>query len=133
VLLLRPLRADRGFVLDGATRAPSTGAPGDRARLVVALAWSVPRTDADVAERLDRDVAAWIADAEATPLASFVSEHAPNTFPALPVRENDHVLACFAAFDDDAHWRRQRDGLASVAPEPLQVLRLAPTARSLLR
>jgi hypothetical protein len=109
------------------------GAPAPRARLVVALVWAVPRTDTDVAERLDRDVTAWIVDADATPLASFVSVHAPNTFPALPVRENEHVLACFAAFDDDAHWRRHRDALAAIAPEPLQTLRLAPTSRSLLR
>jgi len=132
VLLLRPLRADGGFALDGATRAP-VDAPATRARLVVALLWSVPLGDADVAERLERDVAAWIADADATPLASFVSEHAPNTFPTLPVRENEHVLACFAAFDDDAHWRRRREGLAAIGPAPLQALRLAPGARSLLR
>ena len=53
VLLLRPLRADGGFALDGATRAP-VDAPATRARLVVALLWSVPLGDADVAERLER-------------------------------------------------------------------------------
>ncbi|HEU4663870.1 MAG TPA: NIPSNAP family protein [Dokdonella sp.] len=131
VLLLRPLRPGAGFALEDAARAP-VGARPPRARLVVGLVWTTPR-DTEYAGRLERDVAAWLAQSEATSLAAFVSEHAPNTFPALPVREDDHVVACFAAFDDDAHWRRHCEGLAAVAPAPLQVLRLAPTARSLVR
>ncbi|HEY6940831.1 NIPSNAP family protein [Dokdonella sp.] len=131
VLLLRPLRTDGGFALDDALRGPIGTTPA-RARLVVALVWAMPR-DAEPAGRLERDVAAWVARIEAAPLAAFVSEHAANTFPALPVRESEHVVVYFAAFDDDAHWLRHRDGLAAFAPEPLQVLRLAPTARSLVR
>jgi quinol monooxygenase YgiN len=132
VLLLRPLRADSGFALDDAVR-PSMATSPTRARLVIGLVFAVPRGDDTFAERLERGVASWIAGAGATALASFVSEHAPNTFPALPVRENEHVLACFAAFDDDAHWQRHRESLTATVPAPRQLLRLAPTARSLLR
>lgn len=132
VLLLRPLREDGGFALDGAVRAPAA-ATASRTRLVVGLVFGVPRGDDLFAERLEHGVAAWIARADATPLASFISEHAPNTFPALPVREDEHVFACFAAFGDDAHWQRHREGLTATVPAPRQVLRLAPTARSLLR
>lgn len=132
VLLLRPLSADSGFALDGAMR-PAAATSTPRARLVIGLVFRMPRGDGLFAERLEHGVAAWLARADATPLASFASEHAPNTFPALPVRENEHVFACFAAFDDDAHWQRHREGLTATVPAPMQLLRLAPTARSLLR
>jgi hypothetical protein len=63
------------------------------------------------------------------PLACFTTEYAPNTFPALPVREGEHVFAWFARLDDqaaaDAYLADRRGS------EP--VLVLAPTARSLLR
>ena len=79
-------------------------------------------------------------------MASFVTEGAPNTFPRLPVREDEHVFAWFARFADAAEYDRYRAALVAqpgwralaVAlgrklQGPPQVLRLAPTPRSLLR
>ena len=63
------------------------------------------------------------------PLACFTTEYAQNTFPALPVREGEHVFVWFARFDNQA---AAEDYLATRAgSEPF--LLLAPTARSLLR
>ncbi|SDY85111.1 NIPSNAP protein [Saccharopolyspora shandongensis] len=53
-------------------------------------------------------------------VATLRSEHAPNTFPALPVRENEDVAVTVAVQDN--------------SPEPSpETLRLEPTARSWLR
>jgi hypothetical protein len=79
-------------------------------------------------------------------LASFVSETSANTFPALPVRENEHVLVWFAGFRDQAAYQEHTATLASMegwrAPmwenvarrlnSAPQTLRLSPTPRSLL-
>lgn len=137
VLLLRPARRGSGFALGDARRA-APGAVPPPCGLVLAMIWQLPlRVGADFVELFERRVVPRLRDAGATPLASFVSEHAANTFPALPVREGENVLACFAGFDDEAHWQRHfgdfplvADGTAVADP---QILRLAPTARSLVR
>jgi hypothetical protein len=63
------------------------------------------------------------------PIATFETEYAENTFPALPVRGGEHVFVWFS-----------RGGPAAAVPalegwlaKPLETLRLTPTARSLLR
>jgi hypothetical protein len=134
VLLLRPVHADAGFVLDHAQRV-AVGAAPRPGGLVVAMIWSLqPRSDAEVVDALDGRVAARLRQAGAARLACFVSEHAPNTFPALPVREGENVFACFAGFDDASHWQRHgEDVLRAADCGTAQVLRLTPTARSLVR
>ncbi|MEO3860645.1 hypothetical protein [Acrocarpospora sp. B8E8] len=88
-----------------------------------------------------------LADTGATPVASLQSEHAPNTFPALPVRTGENVFVWFARFADQAHlddhlrrldrsrqWQTDvLPGLSATLASPPQRLRLAPTARSSLR
>ena len=74
-------------------------------------------------------------------LAYFVSDGSPNNFPALPVREGENVFVWFAGFGDRASYdalHGERSEIVNVArrapglaPTP-QVLRLAPTSRSLL-
>jgi hypothetical protein len=75
-----------------------------------------------------------------------VTEHAANSFPRLPVREGENLLAWFALFGDqdgyhrhraaaEASARWQQDVLApleSLLAGPAETLRLVPTARSLL-
>lgn len=135
VLLLRPARHDSGFALDDARRA-AFGAIAPPCGLVVAMVWRLPlRVGADFLALFERRIVPPLLDAGAILLASFISEHAANTFPALPVREGENVLVCFAGFDDEAHWQRHFGDLArgaNGAADP-QILRLAPTARSLVR
>ena len=59
-------------------------------------------------------------------IASFVTEASENNFPRLPVREGENVAVCIARLPDDAQLPR---GL----PGEMQVMRLKPTQRSLLR
>ena len=143
VLLLRPLGADTGF--PDAALPPRDAKPQPRgvveARLVYAAA-EMPRAGIDAAvAALD----AALRTAGGTRLAVLVSNHAANNFPALPVREGEHVLAWFAALDDEAArtrlrdalaaspaWREAQATLAARAPRPPEALRLAPTARSRL-
>lgn len=83
----------------------------------------------------------------ATPLACLQTEHAENTFPALPVRTGENVFVWLACFPSGArlgdHLRQvERPGswqdrvlpaLSAMTTGVPQQLRLAPTARSLLR
>ena len=71
--------------------------------------------------------------AGAAVLATFVTERSENTFPALPVREDENVFAVFARYRDreayERHAEKPAATVSGLAREP-EVLRLAPTARS---
>ena len=143
VLLLRPLRADSGFL--DASLPPGDAAPRSRgvveARLLYAASeMSLAHVEAAV-EALD----AALRSVGGTRLAVLVSEQAANNFPRLPVREGEHVLVWFAALADEADlarlhqalaespaWRRAEAALTAGAPRAPEVLRLAPTTRSRL-
>jgi hypothetical protein len=78
-----------------------------------------------------------------TPLARLETDLSPNTYPALPVRAGENAYVRVAHFDDaDAHAERRaarerlpepRAELAKRLTGAPVTLRLAPTARSLLR
>ena len=75
-------------------------------------------------------------------LAWFCTEHSPNTFARLPVREGEPVLvglalfggeAALQSFADSGAWARDvTPGLAPWLAAAPEVLRLQPTARSAL-
>jgi hypothetical protein len=79
--------------------------------------------------------------------AYFLTETSENTFPTLPVREGENVFVWFSRFADAAacersfqaldQSRRWRDEISNNLQrfliKPPEVLRLSPTARSLLR
>ena len=78
-------------------------------------------------------VAPALAEAGGPPLAWFETEHAPNTFPALPVREGVDAFVWFARFGAvdllDKHLAVAR----GLLPASTSFLRLSPTDRSRLR
>jgi hypothetical protein len=110
VLLLRPALPDSGFALG----REHNGGGG----FVLAC---VLREAQEIAPSIEANGGAV--------LGYFESETSENTFPSLPVREGEHVFVWFAGFSD-------RDELERAASEHVdhaqQVLRLAPTSRSLL-
>jgi hypothetical protein len=75
------------------------------------------------------------------------TEYAENTFPALPVRTGEHAFVWFARFSSAAQASASEDRLSrsdlwqekvlptlsAMAARTPDRLRLAPTARSLLR
>ncbi|MEV4377805.1 NIPSNAP family protein [Streptosporangium sp. NPDC049644] len=95
----------------------------------------------------DRSVRPVMAETGARPLACLRTEYAENTFPALPVRTGENVFVWFSRFTGPDHLADHQDRLARsrtwhdrVLPELSETLtgaprrlRLAPTARSLLR
>lgn len=147
VLLLRPVAEGAGFDLRGATRAAiDTQDMGNELVVATIYAFDAP-VDANFLAFFTREVEPVLRETGAPPLARLVTEYAANTFPALPVREGEHVLVWFAGFADHAAYARHVAALTqspgwreSIAPtlsrhllQPPQTLRLAPTSRSLLR
>ncbi|WP_228556698.1 NIPSNAP family protein [Myxococcus sp. AB025B] len=147
VLLLRPLPGRRGFP------APAQARPGAEARelpgslIVATLLHRDAPVDAAFVEYVEGKLVPELTKAGATPLAVFQSEHATNTFPALPVREGEHVVVYFTRFasreayrahverlEGSRGWKETvRPGLrARLKAEP-ETLLLEPTARSRLR
>jgi hypothetical protein len=146
VLLLHPATATSGFSFGNKER-PRAGANEARSELIVATIYYFDApVDAGFVEFFEKTVKPAVIGSGATILAYFVIEHSENTFPALPVREGENVLAWFARFNDAAayerhiaaltHYPRWRDQISKELARRLkrepEILKLSPTARSLL-
>jgi hypothetical protein len=157
VLLLRPVTARSGFPPPAAARPPARHATAGHAtaghatagpsRILVTLYYGDRPFDQAFADFFDRQARPVLIETGATPLACLQTEHAENTFPALPVRTGENVFAWLARFpssallDDhlrqierSAEWRDSvLPALSALITGSPQRLRLAPTARSQLR
>jgi NIPSNAP len=152
VLLLRPATARSGFPPPASARPPrrqaaAGPAPAAPSRVLVTLYYRDRPFDQAFADFFDRQARPVLIAAGATPLACLQTEHAENTFPALPVRTGENVFAWLARFPDPARlddhqrqikhcadWRdRVLPALSTLITGAPQQLRLAPTARSQLR
>jgi quinol monooxygenase YgiN len=131
VLLLRPVSTRSGFPAPAAARLPVGATAAGPSRILVTLYYRHEPFDQAVADFFDRQARPALIEAGATPLASLQTEHAENTFPALPVRTGENVFACLARFPSETHLDAYLRQAGSSGPS--QQLRLAPTARSLLR
>ena len=80
VLLLSPARGETGFSLDRGVQ------------VVVSIHQFREPADHEVVERLERELG--------RPWATLVTEESPNDFPALPVREGEHVVVRFSDRED---------------------------------
>jgi hypothetical protein len=145
VLLLRPAHAGAGFTFSKENR-PAPGTPGSGKGLVIGMIYHIDAPkEAEFIEFFDVKVSPLLAHAGGSVLGEFVCERGANTFPRLPVREGEHVFVWFSAFQNAAAYERFKADLrqspawrdtvevelTSRIREP-QVLRLAPSARSLL-
>ncbi|HKE64718.1 MAG TPA: NIPSNAP family protein [Micromonosporaceae bacterium] len=147
VLLLRPASDRDAFPAPTAHRPPP-GHPQSEPSLVLATIYYRDRPfDDEFLDFFDTQVRPALAAAGAEPLACLQTEYAENTFPGLPIRTGEHALVWFARFASPAHADAFEDrlqhsevwqghtlpGLSTMITETPQRLRLAPTARSLLR
>jgi NIPSNAP len=142
VLLLRPIS---GLELDAAER-PAPGSTADQQGVLAVTIYPLAeRASSEVPELFRRRLEPALGDTGIPVLATYATEHSPNTYPALPVRDVTVFvwMAMFADEDDHAdrtaaleQSRRWRDSvspaLARHLDGPREVLRLTPTARSLL-
>jgi len=147
VLLLRPATARSSFPAPAAARPPVSHTAPPTSRVLATLYYCDRPFDNAFMDFFDRQARPVLDQTGAAPLACLRTEHAKNTFPALPVRTGENVFAWFARFPSLTHlsdhlrqlerslrWQeRVLPTLSAVLTRTPQRLRLAPTARSLLR
>jgi len=144
VLLLRPAGPAAGFHLAGRERAPR-GTTTERQEIVAAAMYSFAAPAGDFADYFERELAPVLTEAGASIEATLVTESSRNTFPALPVREGEHVFVWLSRFADraaldrhvaalaaSARWRELAKALEGRVSAPPQTLLLSQTPRSLL-
>jgi NIPSNAP len=147
VLLLRPALRTSGFPLEDMQRPP-VGSQEVPASLVVAIIYYFERpVSPDFINFFEHTLKPVATSLGATISAYFVTENSENTFPALPVRENENVFVWFSTFQDTVgyenyeaalaqseQWRDEVSaGLTRYLDRAPEVLKLSPTARSKLR
>ncbi|MER8433583.1 NIPSNAP family protein [Mesorhizobium caraganae] len=150
VLLLKPAWPGAGFDRSGAQRdaLPEHGKSSADNRLtgivVIRIHHLRPGAKADFAGNFETDTVPILAAAGGRLLGAFITEHAENSFPRLPVRLGENVFIAVTAFDSvEAHGRH--DAALAASPwwqsfqqaadttRPTETLRLSPTSQSLLR
>jgi quinol monooxygenase YgiN len=146
VMLLKPVRPDTAFAVADRPRAP-VDATGPGPGLVVgSIAYLRPTTPGNFADFFEHDLKPQLQKAGGSIVAELISDHSTNNFPRLPLREGENVFVWFSTFQDVAAYEQHRRALAD-SPEwrklagelslwsyqPIETLRLQPTARSALR
>jgi hypothetical protein len=145
VLLLRPPRADSGFAISALERPAGFGGQSERLYVASIYYFKEPEENAFVSY-FERAIAPIAARGGAAIRAYFITERSQNDYPALPVREDENVFAWFAAFPDLAayddyarvleqspDWQETIGALADRLSAPIEIRKLRPTSRSLVR
>jgi hypothetical protein len=138
VLLLQPLDSASRLDLDTERRLPLPPVEARAGVASVTICRLEPNQTNTFCDLFEREIEPALRQTGANVRARFVTEHSPNNFPALPVREGEEVFVWLSLFAD----RRTRgDHFASIdlrallaghlAADP-DVWRLDPTPRSLL-
>lgn len=133
VLQLRPL----GGAATAAPHPPVGGRTIPSAMILAAIHY--PRDEQVFAAHFADEIEPRLRDLGAAPFATFVTEHAPNAYPRLPIR-NDTVLLTLTRFTSREDYAERtgdfaavEHSLASSLAAPTEHRRLQPTARSALR
>ncbi|MEC3981759.1 NIPSNAP family protein [Amycolatopsis sp. H20-H5] len=144
VVLLKP--SGPGFPAPAAARPPAGEGRRPSSRVIVTVCHPTGPV-AEFAEYFHRVASPLLTSAQGHPLACFETERAENTFPRLPVREDETVFVWFTFFAtagqltaheralaESAHWRDEvQPELTARLKQPWQRLVLEPTPRSHLR
>ena len=148
VLLLKPAWPGAGFHLSRSHRTalPDTEISSDPGRLagivVIRIHHLPPGAEADFARGFETAAVPVLKALGARVLAAFITEHAENSFPRLPVRAGENVFISVAGFESaEAHAHAEAalatspewQALRQPAAGPTETLRLSPTRQSLLR
>jgi hypothetical protein len=145
-LLLHPVRPEWGFALDDPTQRPPLESATPNSIVVAMVHHLAEPASAVFLDFYEDSIVTALRGAGARVLGLFATEHSPNNFPRLPLRERENVFVAFCGFDDLATYHRHMTTLGrdrswrqDLYPEltrrltmPPQTLRLAPTSRSQL-
>jgi NIPSNAP len=138
VLLLRPAHPLPGPTLDRAARLPADADRQHRHLVALTICYLTREAAPTFPTFYERELGPALRGAGAEDLMTLASEHSPNNYPALPVREGEEVFVWLSRFRDEAAHREcaaQVDvasALAGSAAKSPETLRLTPTSRSLL-
>ncbi|WP_348645167.1 NIPSNAP family protein [Mesorhizobium sp. WSM4315] len=151
VLLLKPVWPSAGFDLSGLQRPLSAEHENSSNEnrlggvVVVRIHHLRSGAEAEFASRFAAEAAPLMKAPGVRLLAAFVTEHAENSFPRLPVRASENVFVSVARFDSaEAHasqeaalaaapaWQRFLRAVQLDLTKPTETLRLSPTSRSLV-
>jgi hypothetical protein len=144
VLLLKPAGPASGLYLNGLKRPPAGRTAPDGGMIIASIHYFDDAVETGTVRYFETHVVPALERTGATLLGYFVSEPAKNTFPALPVRGGENVLAWFASVagaqaSASYHESVTDDGsrlfasLAALQASRQEILELLPTQRSLLR
>ncbi len=147
VLLLRPARSDSAFSFGNSERPPHGATEIPNEILMATICYFASSVDDHFIDFFEHNLKPIFVENGASLLAYLVTESSENTFPALPVREDENVFVWFSRFANAAalndyfvaldQSRRWRDGVSETLRRQLkkspEVLKLSPTARSQLR
>jgi hypothetical protein len=146
VLLLKPVRPETAFPIIGKARAPLDASGNGDGLIVGSIVYLRPSIPGKFEDFFEQEIKPQLQKAGAPVVAELVTDHSANSFPRLPVRENENVFVWFmvfkdaAAFDaqrrtltDSPQWRELVGKLSLWTYQPIETLRLQPTARSRLQ
>lgn len=147
VLLLQPAHAGSGFSQSALLRPSAGSARAASGLLVVTIQYLGANSSTGFDHYFEHAVRPLLERHGARVIATFVTNHSPNNFPGLPVRDDVNVFAWFACFanlsaydrfqatlDSDPDWWTVQGQLAlDQMYLPTEVHRLEPTPRSALR
>ena len=146
VLLLRPAHRTSGFSLKDTHRP----LPGSRVKqagfLTATVYYFAAPVKSEFISYFENTMQMALLESGAFVLAYFITEESPNTFPRLPVREDEHVFVWFSGFEDQDAYERHaaelarskhwKDEISKFLNHRLkhrpELLRLSPTPRSCL-
>jgi len=128
---LRPVSAE-------ALTQPSTlPPPGASDAVIVVRTYPLSRYgDEAFAARYAREALPRLYELGAPPIATLATEHAPNAYPRLPVRDGETVFVTLTRFENADAFKQTRVALTHIDAELSalpELMRLAPTPRSRLR
>jgi len=144
VLLLRLTHLSSGFSIKHKDRPPRDNREVPDGFVAATIYYFHKPVTADFIHYFENTIHPELMDADITVLAYFVTEDSPNTFPQLPVREDEYVFVWFAGFPNQAVYERHlakleksrvwKEEISKFLKRHLrgqpEVLRLTPTPRS---
>jgi hypothetical protein len=147
VLLLHPAHEGSGFAAPTAARPPIGSTAQTQGLMVAEIYFLGPNTGSQFDAVFEKTIRPVMQDAGARIVATLATEHSPNNYPSLPIRDDANVFVSIACYADDASYQqfkaaRNADrrwwtvvgnfALAQMYVPP-EVDRLLPTPRSALR